>query len=71
MELLLQKYRAGKAINHFHKKSSNVPLSPKYTSVAGLSATKDIFLGIFWNFQNILSVQQLWTTLLKLLNDFV
>ena len=41
------------------------------TSVAGLSACKDIFLEICWNFQNILSVEQLWITFSKLFNDFV
>ena len=35
------------------------------------SSYKDIFLGDFWNFQNILSVEQLWTTFSKLFNDFL
>ena len=44
----------------------HVGLGSKYASVAGLSAYKDIFLGILWNVWNILSVEQLWATFSKL-----
>ena len=35
------------------------------------SSYKDIFLEGFWNFQNILLAEQLWTTFSKLFNDFL
>ena len=37
----------------------HVRLSSKYASVAGFSSYKDIFLGIFFNFQNILLVEHM------------
>ena len=48
----------------------DVPLSSNYASVASLSSYKAIFVRRFWNFQNILSVQQLWTTSSKLFDNF-
>ena len=46
-------------------------MGSKYASVAGLSSYEDTFLGIFLNFQNILSVQQLCTAASILLIYFL
>ena len=52
------------------KRRIDVRLSSKCVSVAGLSSYKDVFLGMFRNFLNILSVEQMWTTASKLLDVF-
>ena len=41
------------------KRRIDVRLSSKCVSVAGLSPYKDVFLGMFRNFLNILSVEQM------------
>ena len=46
-------------------------MGSKYASVAGLSSYEDTFLGLFFNFQNILSVQQLRTAASILLIYFL
>ena len=52
----LQKLWASKSHQLFSQKISilDVQLSSKYVSVVGLTTDKDIFLGIFWNFYNVL-----------------
>ena len=52
------------------KRRIDVRLSSKCVSVAGLSSYKDVFLGMFRNFLNILSVKQMWTAASKLLDVF-
>ena len=72
MMVLFWKNSGEKPLTIFKKVSIlDVWLSSKYASAAGLSAYKDIFLGILWNVQNILSVEQLWTTFSKLFKDLV
>ena len=52
------------------KRRIDVRLSSKCVSVAGLSSYKDVFLGMFRNFLNILSVEQMLTTASKLFDVF-